>query len=97
MAGPLSDERLAEIRERHVSSDVPDLLDEIDRLRERMVIVEKFVAARAEYITAINNCEPGNYSDYHRWQGHAEGRRQLAQDLDLPVAWPPEYTKDGAA
>lgn len=67
---------------------------ERDRLAERMAIAEEFVAARAEYITSINNCHPDNYADYHRWQGHAEGRRQLAQELGLPVAWPPEYERD---
>jgi len=67
------------------------LAEQVEQLTERMAVVEKFVAARAEYITAINNCAPGNFSDYHRWQGHAEGRRQLAQELGLPVAWPPEY------
>ena len=61
------------------------------RLTERMADVEKFVAARAEYITAINNCHPDNSADYWRWQGHAEGRRQLSQTLGLPVAWPAGY------
>lgn len=65
-----------------------------DRLAERMAAVEKFVAARAQYITSINNCHPDNSHDYWRWQGHAEGRRQLAQELGLPVAWPPEYERD---
>jgi hypothetical protein len=61
------------------------------RLTEQMADVEKFVAARAEYITAINNCNPENHHDYWRWQGHAEGRRQLSQTLGLPVGWPAGY------
>ena len=73
------------------------LLTQVEQLTERMAVVEEFVAARAEYITAINNCAPGNYADYHRWQGHAEGRRQLAQELGLPVAWPPEYERTPGA
>jgi hypothetical protein len=48
----------------------------------------RFVAARAEFVTAIDNCRPDNYADYHRWQGHAESRRVLAKELGLPVAWP---------
>lgn len=48
-------------------------------------VVERFCAERAEYITSILNCHPDNYPDYHRWQGHAEARRQLSKKL---VAWP---------
>jgi hypothetical protein len=62
--------------------------EEAARLRKRLAIVEKFVADRAGYITAIRNCHPDNQHDYDRWQGHAESRRQLAEQLDLPVAWP---------
>lgn len=70
---------------------------EVEQLRERLAVVEKFCAARAEFITAINNCHPDNYADYHRWQGHAEGRRHLSQELGLPIAWPPEYAKEAAS
>jgi hypothetical protein len=61
---------------------------EVEQLRGELDVVAKFVAKRAEYITAIENCHPNNDYDYNRWQGHAESRRQLAQQLDLPVAWP---------
>lgn len=44
-------------------------------------VVQAFIAERAEYITAIENA--GNGPDYHRWQGHAEARRQLAERLGL--------------
>lgn len=107
MSTPLTDERLAEIRDLQVDStsgeaqynaDIwtleaarKDLLAEVERLRAQMAAVEKFCAARAAYITAINNCSPENSADYWRWQGHAEGRRQLSQELKLPVAWPIEY------
>lgn len=67
---------------------VPALVGEIEHLRERLAVVEKFAAERAEAITAINNCHPDNYPDYWRWQGHAESRRQLSERLGLPVAWP---------
>lgn len=53
-------------------------------------IVAEFVADRAGYIVAIRNCHPDNGHDYDRWQGHAAARRQLAEALGLPVAWPPE-------
>jgi hypothetical protein len=68
---------------------------EIARLKARIAELEaqaakvaEFVAARAEYITAIRNCHPDNGHDYDRWQGHAAARRQLAETLGLPVAWP---------
>lgn len=62
----------------------------VAELEQQAAVVAKFVAARAEYITSIRNCHPDNAHDYHRWQGHAESRRQLAQTLGLPVAWPAE-------
>ena len=68
--------------------DVPDLLAEVIRLREQLAKVAEFCAQRAEYITAIENVSPGNRADYWRWQGHAAARRQLSQQLDLPVGWP---------
>lgn len=58
--------------------------------RDREAIVSEFAAKRAEYITAIRNCHPDNGHDYDRWQGHAAARRQLAELLGLPVAWPAE-------
>ncbi|MFD9070591.1 hypothetical protein [Streptomyces lasiicapitis] len=63
---------------------------ERDELRQQASAVSEFVAQRAEYITAINNCHPDNAAGYDRWQGHAEARRQLAEQLDLRVAWPAE-------
>lgn len=59
-------------------------------LEAREEIVARFVANRAEYITNLRNCNPDNGHDYDRWQGHAAARRQLAQELGLPVAWPLE-------
>lgn len=44
-------------------------------------VIQEFIRERADYITAIENA--GNGPDYHRWQGHAEARRQLAERLGL--------------
>ena len=70
---------------------------ELEQLRTRIAVLERqaeivagFVAKRAEYITNLRNCNPDNAHDYDRWQGHAAARRQLAQELGLPVAWPAE-------
>lgn len=80
-----------------------ELLGEIDRLRARVdeleaqaAVVAEFVADRANYIVAIRNCHPDNDHDYNRWQGHAESRRQLAEKLGLPVAWPPKNAAESA-
>src|SRR5207248_8827427 len=64
--------RVAELEaERHVTNEALD--DAVQELREkgkREGFVTEFVAARAEYITAIRNCHPDNGHDYDRWQGH---------------------------
>src|SRR3546814_10320558 len=87
-----AEQRIAElVAERHSTNEALD--DAVQALREREqqdTIVAEFVAARAEYITAIRNCHPDNGHDYDRWQGHAAARRQLSELLGLPVAWPPE-------
>lgn len=67
-----------------------ELRARIAELEKREAAVAEFVAKRAEYITAIRNCHPDNGHDYDRWQGHAAARRQLAELLGLPVAWPVE-------
>lgn len=43
-------------------------------------IVADFVAQREEYVRVLRQCVDGD-ADYHRWQGHAEARRQLADKL----------------
>lgn len=62
------------------TSDVKTIADPASGLGGSAV-VQAFIAERAEYITAIENA--GNGPDYHRWQGHAEARRQLAERLGL--------------
>jgi len=77
--------------ERHSTNESLD--DAIKALRKREkqdAIVAEFVAARAEYVTALRNCHGDNTHDYDRWQGHAAARRQLSELLGLPVAWPVE-------
>jgi hypothetical protein len=87
--------RVSELEaERHSTNEALD--DAVQALREREQqdkVVADFVAGRAEYITAIRNCHPDNGHDYDRWQGHAAARRQLAELLGLPVAWPAEDAK----
>lgn len=77
-------------------NEAEEMRKRIAELDAQAAVVAEFVAARAEYITAIENCHPDNARDYERWQGHAESRRQLAQKLGLPVAWP-QVAEGGAA
>jgi hypothetical protein len=49
----------------------------------RADVVSEFIAERARFITAVENCAPGNSADYWRWQGHAEARRQLSERLAM--------------
>lgn len=42
--------------------------------------VSHFVAQREEYVRVLRQCVDAD-ADYHRWQGHAEARRQLAEKL----------------
>lgn len=74
----------------HVMGIAEERVTEATELREQAEKVAAFVAQRAEVITAIRNCHPDNSADYNRWQGHAEARRVLAEQLGLPIAWPTE-------
>lgn len=65
-----------------VFADARTLVAEQDEAKRRAATVRDFIAERGQVITAINNCHPDNTADYHRWQGHAESRRQLAERLD---------------
>lgn len=60
---------------------VADLATEVERLRGIETRVAAFLGERDNFITAIKNCPPGNKADYWRWQGNAEARRVLAEDL----------------
>lgn len=89
---------VAKSNKRHVQTLAAELETaqaRVAKLEQQAAVVAEFVAARAEYITSILNCHPDNGHDYNRWQGHAESRRQLAETLGLPVAWPPAV-EDGA-
>ncbi|MBF6671570.1 hypothetical protein [Glutamicibacter sp. FBE19] len=55
--------------------------------------VESFINQRPEYITALKNTRgTDDQTDYHRWQGGAEARRQLAETLGWTVPHNPGET-----
>lgn len=43
-------------------------------------VVTKFLDQREEYVRVLRQCVDAD-ADYHRWQGHAEARRQLRDRL----------------
>lgn len=43
--------------------------------------VQHFLNQRAEYVHVLRQCVDAD-ADYHRWQGHAEARRQLGTALE---------------
>ncbi|HEY2086289.1 MAG TPA: hypothetical protein VGH54_09720 [Mycobacterium sp.] len=45
-------------------------------------VVTKFLDERANFIRALENCPASNMEDYWRWQGHAQARRMLSEDLE---------------
>lgn len=46
----------------------------------RDAVIAGFIAQREEYVRVLRQCVDAD-SDYHRWQGHAEARRQLSEKL----------------
>ncbi|GAA1208829.1 hypothetical protein [Prauserella alba] len=52
-----------------------------DLLGDTPPAVTDFLDERPQFITALKNCPAESLADYHRWQGHAEARRQLAERL----------------
>lgn len=54
-----------------------------NRIAEEHNKVRAFIRQRQEYVNAALDSS-GDSGDYHRWQGHMESRRQLAQTLNLP-------------
>lgn len=76
-------------------SNAESLLDQIlaAALPEVISNVEAFINHRPEYIHALKNTRSGDdMSDYSRWNGHAESRRQLAQALGWTVPHNPGET-----
>lgn len=61
-----------------------------------LTTVREFCGERAEYVRVLRQCTDAS-ADYHRWQGHAEARRQLSERLGLPTAWPATAQEGPAA
>jgi len=85
-------EQLAEVQ-----SELASVRAELAAARIRLAYVAVHINQRPEIISAINDCAPGNFSDYWRWNGAAEARRQLAHGLGWTVPHNPGETTDQKA
>lgn len=83
----LADRATEEVRHAVIEPDIlHKLLDLAVAQPEVNSAVEAFINERPGYITALKNTRGADdQSDYWRWQGHAESRRQLAQSLGWTV------------
>ena len=67
-------------------NQIAELTAERDALRSHVVMVERFINHRPEYVKALKNTRgDDSKADYFRWTGHAEARRQLAEALGVKV------------
>ncbi len=73
----------------YVRAWVHSMAAELLAARAYLDIVRAHIDQRPEYVTACREAHPDNRADYWRWQGGAEARRQLAQDLGWTVPYEP--------
>lgn len=76
----------------HARDDIEHLLSLVDSLQEhldtaegQLAKVRDFVHARHEFVRVLRQYSTEDMSDYHRWTGHAEARRELAETLGLEL------------
>jgi hypothetical protein len=72
-----TDEELRQPRAEFIAA-APDLVRDLLATMEK---VDKFISERDECVTALRNSTDAD-ADYWRWQGHAEARRQLREQLE---------------
>lgn len=67
----------------------------LHEFRQLETAVKDFIDQRPEYVAALK-ASPEADSDYYRWTGNAEARRQLARRLGWTVPHEPgETTQEG--
>ena len=52
---------------------------------DRLALVRDFINARRGIVQVLRQYSTDDMTDYHRWTGHAEARRVLAEDLGLTL------------
>jgi hypothetical protein len=74
----------------HVPADGEDSAEAIiiDWIKNAVAALDKvhaFVHARGEFVGVLRQYSGEDMADYHRWTGHAEARRELAETLGLEI------------
>lgn len=69
-----------EVKPGPVSEAVPATVEE---LQAQLDIVKQFIHERSDFVGVLAQYQGEDMSDYHRWTGHAEARRVLAQALGI--------------
>ncbi|PRY56472.1 hypothetical protein [Glycomyces artemisiae] len=59
--------------------------DQIRNLTAQLAKVHDFIHARREFVGVLRQYSTEDMADYHRWTGHAEARRELAETLGLEI------------
>lgn len=72
---------------RPLAQEVLDLRVRVAALEAVDAVARDFINERPEYVNSCRNAHPDADHDYYRWQGGAEGRRQLAERLGWTVPY----------
>lgn len=62
-----------------------DLRSELKAAKDELAKVHDFIHARHEFVGVLRQYSTEDMADYHRWTGHAEARRELAETLGLEL------------
>ena len=66
-------------------SRIADLRSELEATNGELMKVHAFIHARREFVGVLRQYSTEDMTDYHRWTGHAEARRELAETLGLKL------------
>lgn len=56
-----------------------------EELQAQLDIVKQFLCEHSDFVRVLAQYQGEDMSDYHRWTGHAEARRVLAQALGIKL------------
>lgn len=62
-----------------------DLQSALKSAKDELAKVHDFIHARREFVGVLRRYSTEDMADYHRWTGHAEARRELAETLGLEL------------
>lgn len=62
-----------------------DIRSELKAAKDELTKVHDFIHARHEFVGVLRQYSTEDMADYHRWTGHAEARRELAETLGIEL------------